>query len=167
MNPAVTTLRRIRGERRPEDSGEWRPVATSFKFLTNRTPMLRGTERAQTIVATVLAWCGHSAVFHAACTYVDSPLPLVIPGSMLGTCVGLLWIAQFRELKRTEAVRLAFLWSAVLVIPGLVCSIVLCCQALVGIAFGVAIIVAMFTAFWCGLGVVSALAVHALVGGRP
>ncbi len=33
MNASVTTLRRIRGERRPGDSGEYRAVPSQFRFL--------------------------------------------------------------------------------------------------------------------------------------
>jgi hypothetical protein len=167
MNPAVTTLRKIRGERLPEDSGEWRSARPKFKSLSNRTPMLHGTGRAQILMATLLAWAFHAGVLHAAVAYVESPLLLLCPGSMAGTVVGLIWLAQFKELRQQRAVYLGFIWSAAVVIPGWMWALALCFQNSIALGACAAIGVVFFAAVWCGLGVVSALVVHALVGGRP
>jgi hypothetical protein len=64
MQPAVSAIRNFRGERRPEDSGEWRPVPIRFKPLP-RGRRLRGTLPAVD-AARIRAWSQSLPLFQMA-----------------------------------------------------------------------------------------------------
>src|SRR5690606_23277947 len=131
MNTAVTTLRTIRNERLPEDSGEWRPVPLNFRFLRDRTPSPDRRHLARLILATLVVVGVHGLVIWAATSHWAVFLVAAFVGPAPGVAAGLLWLAQFEPLRRKQAYRIATGWLVLLAVPAL--ALVVWCGVCAGI----------------------------------